>query len=140
MILNTPSQADEQRSSKRSSAKTRSVMVWAIVGAIVDLPVLAGPESVEPEDQSLFEIGSGYRSDFHSNFSPMSATITIQDNHMGFDICLFVRHLDRLPEQEGCGGDLCPCLVIIDDGISDIMNSEHGQTGDVNHHRACFAH
>ena len=31
-------------------------MVWAIVGIIVDLPVLAERESIEPEDQRLFNI------------------------------------------------------------------------------------
>ena len=115
-------------------------MVWAIACVIVDLPVLAGRESVEPEDQRLFEICPGNRADSHSDFSPVSATITIQGDHIGFDIRLLVCHLDRLPEQEGCGGDLCPCPVIIDDGVSDVVNSEHGHTGDVNHHRARFAH
>ena len=70
----------------------------------------------------------------------MSAMIVIQDDRIGFDIRLLVHHLDWLPEQESCRGDLCPYPVLIDDGISDIMNSEQGQTGDVNHHRVCFAH
>ena len=111
-------------------------MVWIIVGVIVDLSILAERESVEPGDQRLFEICPGNRADSHSDFSHVSATITIQDDHIGFNIRLLVCYLDRLPEQESCGGNLCPCPVMIDDGVSDTMNSEHGQTGDVNHHRA----
>ena len=98
-------------------------MVQAIVGAIIDLPVLAGPKSVEPEHQRLFETCSGNPPHSHSEFSPVSAMIVIRDDRIGFDICLLVLHLDRLSEQEGRGGDLCPYPVLIDDGISEIMNS-----------------
>ena len=112
-------------------------MVQAIVGAIADLPVLAGPKSVEPEDQRLSK-SVQVTPHSHSEFSLVSAMIVIQDDRIGFDIRLLVHHLDWLPEQEGCRGNLCPYPVSIDDGISDIMNSEQGQTGDVNHHRVCF--
>ena len=52
----------------------------------------------------------------------MRAMIVIQDDHIGFDIYLLVHHLDRLPEQEGCRGDLCPYPVLIDGGILDIYH------------------
>ena len=53
MILNTVTPIKQKNNVPRRSAKTHSAMVQAIVDAIVDLPVLAGPKSVEPEVQRL---------------------------------------------------------------------------------------
>lgn len=71
--------------SSRSSAKTRSTMGCAIV----DFPVLAGPESGD------FSKTLQASSDSCSDSGPVSTVTTIQDDRIGVDIRLLVRHLDR---------------------------------------------